>query len=94
VITFAESVVKDPETIRQWCAGQQVTAVAERLLRKIIFQGERLADFPENGRVAPEFEIMNLREIVYSPFRIVYRHHKNRVRIVLFWRSERLLKTP
>ncbi|MGO9137956.1 MAG: type II toxin-antitoxin system RelE/ParE family toxin [Syntrophales bacterium] len=93
-ITFAESALKDLETIRHWYADQQVPAVGERLLREIISQVERLADFPESGRVVPEFGIMNLREIVYSPFRTVYRHDKSRVRIVRVWRSERLLKTP
>ena len=94
-ITFAESAVKDLETIRHWYADQQGPAVGERLLREIIFQVERLADFPESGgRVAPEFGIMNLWEIGYSPFRIVYRHDKSQVRFVRVWRSERLLKTP
>jgi len=93
-ITFAESAVKDLEAIRNWYADQQVPDVGERILREIISQVERLADFPESGRVVPEFGIMNLREIIHSPFRIVYRHDKSRVRIVRVWRSERLLKMP
>ena len=93
-ITFAESAVKDLEAIRNWYVDQQVPAVGERLLREIISQVERLADFPESGRVVPEFGIMNLREIIYSLFRIVYRHDKSRLRIVRVWRSERLLKMP
>jgi plasmid stabilization system protein ParE len=93
-ITFAESAVKDLEAIRNWYFDQQVPAVGERLLREIISQVERLADFPESGRVVPEFGIMNLREIIYSPFRIVYRFDKSRVRIVRVWRSEGLLKMP
>jgi len=93
-ITFAESAVKDLEAIRNWYFDQQVPAVGERLLREIISQVERLADFPESGRVVPEFGIMNLREIIYSPFRIVYRLDKSRVRIVRVWRSEGLLKMP
>ena len=93
-ITFAESAVKDLEAIRTWYADQQVPAVGERLLKEIISQVERLADFPESGRIVPEFGIMNLREIIHSPFRIVYRLDESRVRIVRVWRSERLLKMP
>ena len=93
-ITFATSAVNDLEAIRTWYVDQQGPAVGERLLREIISQVERLADSPESGRVVPEFGITNLREIIYPPFRIVYRHDKSRVRIVRVWRSERLLKMP
>jgi plasmid stabilization system protein ParE len=37
---------------------------------------------------------VNLREIIYSPFRIIYRLDDNKVRVVRVWRSERLLKMP
>ena len=93
-ITVAASAVKDLETIRAWYADQQAPAVGERLLGEIIAQIERLADFPESGRIVPEFGIVNLREIIYLPFRIVYRLDENRVRVVRVWRSERLLKIP
>jgi len=93
-ITFAASAINDLEAIRDWYIEQQVPDVGEKLLREIIAQVERLVDFPESGRIVPEFEIVNLREIIFPPFRIVYRLDKNRVRIVRIWRSERLLKMP
>jgi len=67
-ITFAASAVNDLETIRDWYIEQEVPDVGERLLREIIAQVERLVDFPESGRIVPEFEIMNLREIIFPPF--------------------------
>jgi toxin ParE1/3/4 len=93
-ITFAASAVKDFEAVRAWYADQQALAVGERLLREIISQVERLADFPESGRIVPEFGIVNLREIINAPFRIVYRLDERKVRVVRVWRSERLLKMP
>lgn len=93
-ITFAASAVRDLESISSWYTNQQVPAVGEKLLREIISKIERLADFPESGRIVPEFGIANLREIVFPPFRIVYRLDESRVRIIRVWRSERLLKMP
>ncbi|HOI74717.1 MAG TPA: type II toxin-antitoxin system RelE/ParE family toxin [Syntrophales bacterium] len=93
-ITFAASAVRDLESISSWYTNQQVPAVGEKLLKEIISKIERLADFPESGRIVPEFGIANLREIVFPPFRIVYRLDENRVRVVRVWRSERLLKMP
>jgi plasmid stabilization system protein ParE len=93
-ITFAVSSVRDLEDIRAWYAYQQVPDVGERLLREVLSQIERVADFPESGRIVPEFGVAHLREIIHPPFRIVYRLDKTRVRIVRVWRSERLLKMP
>jgi toxin ParE1/3/4 len=93
-ITFAVSSVRDLEEIRAWYADQQVPDVGERLLREVFYQIERVADFPESGRIVPEFGVAHLREIIHPPFRIVYRLDKTRVRIVRVWRSERLLKMP
>ena len=94
LITFAVSAVKDLEEIKAWYIDQQVPDVGERLLGEVVSQVERLAEFPESGRIVPEFGIAHLREIIYPPFRIVYRLDKMRVRIVRVWRSERLLKMP
>jgi len=44
-IGFAESAIADLE----------VPEVGERLLREVVLQVEQLADFPESGRVVPEF---------------------------------------
>jgi len=93
-ITFAVSAVKDLEAIRTWYADQQIPEVGERLLAEIFSAVEMLADFPESGRVVPEFGILHLREIIHPPFRVVYRLDKRGVRIVRVWRSERVLKIP
>lgn len=94
VIEFAESAVGDLEDILAWYADQGVSEVGKRLVGEVVAQVERLADFPESGRIVPEFELPNLREIIYPPFRIVYRVDAARIRIIRVWRSERMLKVP
>lgn len=93
-ITFARSAFYDLEEILAWYAEQGVPDVGKRLVAEVIASVERLADFPESGRIVPEFEVTWLREIIQPPFRIVYRLDNRRVRIVRVWRSERLLKMP
>lgn len=93
-ISFAVSAVEDLEHIRAWYADQQVSEVGERLLRELVSQVERLADFPESGRIVPEFRVSHLREIIHPPFRIVYRLDEGQVRVVRVWRSERQLTIP
>jgi toxin ParE1/3/4 len=94
-ITFAVSAFDDLDGIRNWYKDQQqVPEVGNRLIKEIIAQVERLADFPESGRIVPEFNIENLREIIFAPFRIVYRLDGNKIKIVRVWRSERMLRLP
>jgi toxin ParE1/3/4 len=94
VITFAASAIKDIEDLQAYYLSEGVPETGKRLTTEILARIERLSSHPLSGRVVPEFHVEHLREIIYPPFRIVYRHDKNKVRIVRIWRSERLLKMP
>lgn len=93
-VSFTPSAVTNLEEIRSWYADQQVPKVGERLVREIVDAVLRLADFPESGRVVPEFGLTQLREVIHPPFRIVYRLDAERVRVVRVWRSERPMTMP
>jgi plasmid stabilization system protein ParE len=93
-ITFAASAIKDLQDVQAYYLGEGVPDIGKRLIAEIVAKIERLGEHPLSGRVVPEFNVEHLREIIYPPFRIVYRHDKNKVRIVRVWRSERLLKLP
>ncbi|GAB4253277.1 MAG: type II toxin-antitoxin system RelE/ParE family toxin [Thermoleophilia bacterium] len=93
-VTFAESAVQDLEGIRDWYASRLAADVGDRLVRDVIRRVEQLAEFPESGRIVPEFEVSWLRELIRPPFRIVYRVDDEQVRVVRVWRSERLPDGP
>jgi toxin ParE1/3/4 len=93
-ITFAASAIKDLEDLQSHYAGEGAPEAGKRLVAEIVSKIERLGAHPLSGRVVPEFNVEHLREIISPPFRIVYRHDKNKVRIVRIWRSERLLRMP
>lgn len=93
-IEFAESALRDLEDILAWYAGQQVPEVGERLVRELFTQTEQLVDYPESGRMVPEFDIKTIRELIHPPFRLVYRVDSEVIWIVRVWRSERLLTLP
>ena len=93
-VTFSESAVADLEDVRDWYTGQGAPDVGARLVDGVIERVEQISAFPESGRVVPEFETPWLRELIYPPFRIVYRIDEDRVRVVRVWRSERLMLEP
>lgn len=57
----------------------------------LVSSTKRLADFPEMGRVVPEFGDLSLREIVVRSYRVIYRvdHGDCRVDIARFWHGSR-----
>ena len=58
---------------------------------QLISQTDRLQDFPESGRIVPEYRNEIIREIIFPPYRIVYRvDRKSKVcEIVRVWHSAR-----
>lgn len=91
-VRFAQSALSDLQAIQAWYTEQEVPDVGTRLVGEIVKRIEGLADHPDMGRIVPEFGQTFLREIVHSPFRIVYRRDPKTVRIVRIWRSERQLR--
>lgn len=64
---------------------------AERLGHSLIDSALSLGTFPERGRLVPEFSDGVTREIVYGPYRIVYRFDAGRqaVQVSRFWHGAR-----
>ena len=65
--------------------------VARRFVQSIFKTIEHLSEFPESGRMVPEFNDPNLREVVRKPCRIVYRikEKQNIIEIARIWHSAR-----
>lgn len=93
-VIFSDSAVDDLQAIFDFYVEQQVPNVGRQLIEKIIGQTERLRDFPLSGRILLELFLPNVREIIYPPFRIIYRVEADRLIIIRIWRSERQLKMP
>lgn len=66
---------------------------AQRFVQEILKSVERLADFPEIGRIVPERMDARLREIFYGSYRIVYRLKGGAVEILTIVHMKRL-RTP
>jgi toxin ParE1/3/4 len=54
----------------------------------------RLEEFPESGRVIPEFPDLPYREVVIAPYRFFYRLKGDTVWIVAVWHGAQLPKNP
>ena len=91
-VGLAKSAEDDLRDILAWYSSQQGPAVGASMVVAIIEHVEQLMEFPDSGRVVPEFETLWLRELQLPPYRIVYRHEDAVVTVVRVWRSERLME--
>ena len=54
----------------------------------------RLEDFPESGRIIPEFPELPYREVIISSYRFFYKIKDDVVWIVSVWHGAQLPKEP
>jgi toxin ParE1/3/4 len=54
----------------------------------------RLEDFPESGRIMPEFSELPYREVIISPYRFFYKIKVDVVWIVAVWHGSEIPKEP
>jgi len=89
-IIWSPQALRDIESIRAYIA-QDSPRVAELVVGRIIKAVERLRTFPESGRKVRERNDSEVREVIESPYRIVYRLRTDTVEIVTVFRASRLL---
>jgi addiction module RelE/StbE family toxin len=89
-IIIAPSAQADLADIVRYIARHNSDAAA-RLGYELITRAENLANFPEIGRVVPEFQQQSLREVICHSYRIIYRlqQKEKRINIVRFWHGAR-----
>ncbi len=58
---------------------------------ELISETDRLQEFPNFGRIVPEYRSDDIREILFRPYRIVYRvdHERKLCQIARVWHSAR-----
>jgi len=58
---------------------------------ELISETDRLQEFPELGRIVPEYRNDYIREIIFRTYRIVYRvNHENQIcEVARVWHSAR-----
>ena len=64
-------------------------AWADLTVRRLVAAVEQLREFPDSGRMVPERELPDLREVVSGKYRIVYRRKPDLVEIATVFRGSR-----
>ncbi|HUF08109.1 MAG TPA: type II toxin-antitoxin system RelE/ParE family toxin [Rhodothermales bacterium] len=87
-LIWSPASVGDLESIRTYVADDSVL-YADLVVRRIVAAVERLKTFPESGRMVPERDSPEIREVIVGPYRVVYRVRSESVEIVTVFRASR-----
>lgn len=93
-LRIAQSAVEDLQTIQDYYKEQDVSHIGDDYVTAILEHCEMLQLHPDAGRVVPEFNLDHIRELIHTPFRVVYLRQAKEVVIIRVWRSERELELP
>lgn len=89
-VSLSDSALGDLENIKEYYIEQGVPEIGENFVIAIFEHIETLTNYPNIGRVVPEFNVEHIRELIHPPFRVVYLRGTS-IQIIRVWRSERLL---
>ncbi|MCO4320513.1 type II toxin-antitoxin system RelE/ParE family toxin [Aliidiomarina sp. Y6] len=78
------------EDIAQYIAEDKPSAAVE-WVEGIFDTVERLADFPESGRIVPEVGGRRIREVIFGTYRIIY-SFTEQIDVLTVRRSSQLLR--
>ena len=93
-VAISNSAFNDLENIKHYYQNEGVADIGAQFVTSIFDHIQSLYKNPDIGRVVPEFDEKNIRELIHPPFRIVYLREQNTIHIIRVWRSERLLVLP
>jgi toxin ParE1/3/4 len=79
-IVWSDEAVSDLDRISQFVS-RDSGAYARSIVRRILESTGRLKSFPRMGRVVPEVEDDNFRELLIYNFRVIYRIEETTVTI-------------
>ena len=66
-------------------------AAAEKWVHSIYDSVKRLKDFPKSGRVVPEVEKDDIREVFFGDYRIIYGIEKKQIKILTVRHGKQIL---
>ena len=64
---------------------------ADRLVDRLTARSEQLQTFPRSGRVVPEYERDDVRELIEKPYRIIYRVREEQLDVLAVIHSRQQL---
>jgi len=90
-INWTKKSLKDLKSINDFISLDS-SFYAKRFINKIIKRVDQLIDFPESGRMVPEKNTPEIRELIEGNYRIFYKLKKEKITILRIHHAARKIK--
>ena len=88
-VRWTEQAIADLEAIRDYVA-RDSAHYAALLVERLVASVDHVEHFPEIGRIVPEFQRPELREVLRGSYRIVYRLASSGAEVITVFHGARL----
>ncbi len=89
-VVWTEEAQAHLDGIYQYIA-RDAPLYAKRVVDKLTRRSEQLIQHPQSGRIVPEYEDQQLRELIVFPYRLVYRTGRDRLDIIAIFHGAQKL---
>lgn len=90
-ISWTKKSLKDLRAINDYISLDS-TFYAARFIFKLIRRVDQLIEFPESGRMVPEKNVHEIRELIEGNYRIFYRLQKEKITSLRIHNAARKIK--
>ena len=90
-VVWTDLAIEDLKSIHEYIS-KDSKFYADRFVTKLINRVDQLENYPQSGRIVPEFGKEDIRELIEGNYRIIFRIKVDHVGIVRVHHSSRLLK--
>lgn len=80
-ILWTDAALNQLEAIRDYLA-QTSPEYARKIAERLLARSERIAVFPHSGRMVPEYEVDEVRQVIESSYRIIYFIKENQIEVL------------
>ena len=80
-IFWTDAALNQLEAIRDYLE-QTSPDYARRVVERLVDHSEQIAAFPRSGRMVPEYEIDDVRQIIEGSYRLIYLIKEDQVEVL------------
>jgi addiction module RelE/StbE family toxin len=89
-VHWTNKAVKHLSAIYEYIA-QDSPVYAQRMIDRLTRRSEQIAALPLSGRMVPEYEVEDIREVIEKPYRIIYRIKADQIDVLAIVHGAQLL---
>jgi len=87
-VFWTDVALNQLEAIRDYLS-QTSPEYARRVVERLVNRSEQIAVFPRSGRMVPEYEIDEVRQVIESSYRLIYLIREEQVEILAVLHTSR-----